>query len=122
MWSIIKRTRTIFAQRKNVLLTPNPASLLISCVKTLAWTVEYDPRVEKDLKAIDRAMQREILDYMDSRIATDEDPRRFGKPLRHQLRGLWRYRVRDYRIICDIREQTRIVFVLTIKHRSTVYD
>ena len=122
LWSIIKRTRTIFAQRKNVLLTPNPASLLISCVKTLAWTVEYDPRVEKDLKAIDRAMQREILDYMDSRIATDEDPRRFGKPLRHQLRGLWRYRVRDYRIICDIREQTRIVFVLTIKHRSTVYD
>jgi hypothetical protein len=38
----------------------------------LAWTVEYDPRVEKDLKAIDRAMQREILDYMDTRIATDE--------------------------------------------------
>jgi mRNA interferase RelE/StbE len=64
----------------------------------LAWTVEYDPRVEKDLKAIDRAMQREILDYMDARIATDKDPRRFGKPLRHELRGLWRYRVRDYRI------------------------
>jgi mRNA interferase RelE/StbE len=63
----------------------------------LAWTVEYDPRVEKDLKAIDRAMQREILDYMDARIATDEDPRRFGKPLRHELRGLWRYRVRAWR-------------------------
>ena len=77
------------------------------------------PRVEKDLKAIDRAMQREILDYMDTRIATDEDPRRFGKPLRHELRGLWRYRVRDYRIICDIREQNRVVFVLTVKHRST---
>jgi mRNA interferase RelE/StbE len=61
----------------------------------LAWTVEYDPRVEKDLKGIDRAMQREILDYIDTRIATDEDPCRFGKPLRHELRGLWRYRVRD---------------------------
>ena len=88
----------------------------------MVWTVEYDPRVEKDLKAIDRAMQREILDYMDARIATDEDPRRFGKPLRHELRGLWRYRVRNYRIICDIREQSRLVFVLTIKHGSTVYD
>jgi mRNA interferase RelE/StbE len=65
----------------------------------LVWTVQYDPRVEKDLKAIDRAMQREILDYMDARIATEEDPRRFGKPLRHELYGLWRYRVRDYRII-----------------------
>jgi mRNA interferase RelE/StbE len=79
--------------------------------ETLAWTVEYDPRVEKDLKAIDRAMQREILGYMDIRIATDEDPRRFGKPLRHELRGLLRNRVRDFRIICDIREQTRVVFV-----------
>ncbi|HEX5482962.1 MAG TPA: type II toxin-antitoxin system RelE/ParE family toxin [Terriglobia bacterium] len=88
----------------------------------MAWTVEYDPRVEKDLKALDRAMQRENLDYMDTRIATDEDPRRFGKPLRHELRGLWRYRVRDYRIICQIREQTRVMFVLTIKHRSVVYD
>jgi hypothetical protein len=64
--SIIKSRRTIFAQRKNVLPTLNPALLLISCVKILAWTVEYDPRVEKDLKAIDRAMQREILDYMDA--------------------------------------------------------
>ena len=66
-------------------------------------------------------MQREILDYMDTRIATDEDPRRLGKPLRHELRGLWRYRVRDYRIICEIREQVRVVFVLTIKHRATAY-
>jgi mRNA interferase RelE/StbE len=88
----------------------------------LVWTVEYDPRVEKDLKAIDRTMQREILDYMDHRIATEEDPHRFGKPLRHERRGLWRYRVRDYRIICEIREQASVVFVLTIKHRSVAYD
>ncbi|MBV9157996.1 MAG: type II toxin-antitoxin system RelE/ParE family toxin [Acidobacteriaceae bacterium] len=88
----------------------------------MAWTVEYDPRVEKDLKATDRVIQREILDYMDTRIATVEDPRRFGKPLRHQLRGLWRYRVRDYRIVCDIREKTQVVFVLAVKHRSAAYD
>jgi hypothetical protein len=40
---------TIFARRKNALPTLNPALLLISYAKTLAWTVEYDPRVEKDL-------------------------------------------------------------------------
>ena len=66
-------------------------------------------------------MQREILDYMDTRIARRR-PAPLRKPLRHELRGLWRYRVRDYRIICDIREQTRVVFVLTVKHRSTAYD
>jgi mRNA interferase RelE/StbE len=88
----------------------------------LIWTVEYDPRVERDLKAIDRALQLEILDYMDTRIASEQDPRRFGKPLRHERRGLWRYRVRDYRVVCDIRDASRIVFVLTIKHRSIVYE
>lgn len=88
----------------------------------MAWTIQYDTRVERDLRAIDQAIQREILDYRDARIAGDEDPHRFGKPLRHELRGLWRYRVREYRLICDIREQTREVFVPTIKHRSTAYD
>jgi len=53
----------------------------------LTWTIEYHPRVEKDLKAIDRPIQREILDYMDARIASNENPRRFGKSLRHEFRG-----------------------------------
>lgn len=87
----------------------------------MVWTIEYDPRVERDLKVIDRAMQREILDYLDTRIATDQDPRRFGKPLRHALQGLWRYRVRDYRIICEIRDKARTVFVVTVRHRSAAY-
>jgi hypothetical protein len=71
---------TIFAQRENALLTLNPASLLISCVKTLAWTVEYDPRVENDLKAIDRAMQREILDYMDTGLPRTKTRAASGSP------------------------------------------
>ncbi|MDQ2712251.1 MAG: type II toxin-antitoxin system RelE/ParE family toxin [Acidobacteriota bacterium] len=88
----------------------------------MVWIVEYDPRVEKDLNAIDRGIQKEILDYMDTRIATGEDPRRFGKPLRHDKRGLWRYRVRDYRIICQIRDAGSTVLVLHIRHRSRAYD
>ena len=88
----------------------------------MAWTLEYDPRVEKDLKKLDRAIQREILDYMDGRIAADENPRRFGKALRHSKRGLWRYRVRDYRIVCEIQDAKLIVLVLSVGHRSTVYE
>lgn len=103
-------------------MTRKAPSLPARCDRTLGWTVEYDIRVEKDLKAISRPIQREILDYMDSRIATEKDPRRFGKPLRHERFGLWRYRVRDYRILCEIRENTRTVFVVSIKHRSIAYD
>jgi mRNA interferase RelE/StbE len=59
---------------------------------------------------------------MDSRIAAADDPRRFGKPLRHSKRGLWRYRVRDYRIVCQIQEAKLTVLVVGVGHRSKVYE
>jgi mRNA interferase RelE/StbE len=88
----------------------------------LAWTIEYDPRALKDLKRLDRTIQREILDYMDERVAKAKDPRDFGKPLRASKFGLWRYRVRDYRIICEVQENRLVVLVVAVGHRSTVYE
>jgi mRNA interferase RelE/StbE len=88
----------------------------------LAWTIEYDPRALRDLKKLDGTIQREILDYMDQRVAAAQDPRDFGKPLRASKFGLWRYRVRDYRIICELHEKRLVVLVVAIGHRSTIYD
>jgi mRNA interferase RelE/StbE len=88
----------------------------------LAWTIEYDEGALADLKKLDRQVQREILDYMEKRIAKAEDPHAFGKPLRHSKFGLWRYRVRDYRIICELRDGKLRLLVVAIGHRSTVYE
>jgi mRNA interferase RelE/StbE len=88
----------------------------------LAWKIEYDAGAVKDLRKLDRQVQREILDYMDRRIAKADDPRAFGKPLRHTKFGLWRYRLRDYRIICQLQDAKLIVLVVAIGHRSTVYE
>jgi mRNA interferase RelE/StbE len=88
----------------------------------LAWSIEYDPEALEDLKKLDRTIQREILDYMDNRIATAENPRSFGKALRYTKFGLWRYRVRDYRIICELRDKRLVVLVVAVGHRSTIYD
>jgi mRNA interferase RelE/StbE len=88
----------------------------------LAWKIEYDEGALADLKKLDRQMQREILDYLDKRIGRVPDPRAFGKPLRHSKFGLWRYRVRDYRIICELRHSQLRVLVVAIGHRSTVYE
>ena len=88
----------------------------------MAWTIKYDPDAVKDIKKLDRSVQREILDYMDLRIATAENPRDFGKPLRGSRFGLWRYRVRDYRVICQIQDERTAILVLGIGHRSTIYD
>jgi mRNA interferase RelE/StbE len=65
----------------------------------LAWNVEYDPEALTDLKRLDRTVQNRIVDSMDDRVSVAADPRDFGKPLRHAKFGLWRYRVRDYRIV-----------------------
>ncbi len=88
----------------------------------MAWNIEYDPGALKDLKKLDPAIQREIVDYMDHRVATAQDPRDFGKPLRGSKFGLWRYRVRDYRIICELQEKRLVVLVVGVGHRSTIYD
>ena len=88
----------------------------------LAWTIEYDPGALKDLKKFDRAIQREILDYVDTRVASAEDPRHFGKPLRASKFGLRRYQMRDYRIICELQEKWLVALVMVVGHRSTIQD
>jgi len=56
----------------------------------LIWIVEFDDAATKELRKLDRQAQQEILRYFRKRIATDEDPRRFGKSLPRDLTGLWR--------------------------------
>ncbi|MDR0580304.1 MAG: type II toxin-antitoxin system RelE/ParE family toxin [Campylobacteraceae bacterium] len=50
-----------------------------------------------------------------------ENPRSRGKGLTGNLRGLWRYRVDDYRLVC-VQDEKLIILVLKIKHRSNVYQ
>lgn len=85
------------------------------------WTVKLDERFYKELKKIDKKMVQEILDYLEKRVATDKNPRRLGKPLSNNLQGLWRYRVRDYRIICSILDDELLVIALRVGHRKDVY-
>jgi len=86
------------------------------------WTVEFDDAAAKELRKLDKQAQKEILRYFRDRIVTDEDPRRFGKPLSRDYAGLWRYRVRDYRMICQIEDQKLIVLVIRVAHRKDVYE
>jgi mRNA interferase RelE/StbE len=77
----------------------------------LAWTIEYDRRVLKDIKKLDKTVQRQILDYFDDRIADSADPRDLGKSLKSSFSGLWRYRIGDYRAICRIEDEKLVVLV-----------
>ena len=88
----------------------------------MTWTVEFDDAAAKELRKLDRQAQIDILRYFRQRIATDEDPRRFGKPLSGDLAGLWRYRMRDYRMICNIEDDKLIVLVVRVAHRKDIYE
>ena len=88
----------------------------------MAWTVEWDERAVRDARKLGHEERRRILAYLRERIATDEDPRRLGKPLLTDQAGLWRYRVGDYRIVCRIEDDRVIVLVLAVGHRSKIYD
>lgn len=86
------------------------------------WVYKFDERALKELKKLDRQAQREIIAYLDKRIAGRLDPKRFGKPLRAGLSGLWRYRIGNYRLVCQIKEREFVVLVLTAGHRKNVYE
>jgi mRNA interferase RelE/StbE len=86
------------------------------------WAVEFDDRARRELRKLDRQTQQDILRYLRERIAGASDPRQFGKPLRMNLAGLWRYRVGDYRLICRIEEHRLVVLVLKVGHRREVYE
>lgn len=87
----------------------------------MAWTIEFDEQAQRELARLDKPIQLEISRYLDDRIAPSANPKAFGHPLGHELSGLWRYRVRDYRILCEIQDKKLSVLVVSIGHRSKVY-
>ena len=89
---------------------------------TAKWRVAWDERALKELKKIDKKAQKDIIGYLKTRIATEESPRRFGKALVGNKAGLWRYRIKDYRLICNIEDGNLVVLVLRASHRKNVYE
>ena len=74
----------------------------------------------KQLKKLDAAISKRVLDYLEQ-IELLDNPRSRGKALTSNLSGLWRYRVGNYRILCRINDDRLIITVIEIGHRSTVY-
>jgi len=82
------------------------------------YKVEYARGVVKDLKALPKEIRQKALKIVEKILATDP---RMGKPLTGPYKGLWKYRIGDYRIIYAIEDKRLVVFVLRIRHRKDVY-
>jgi mRNA interferase RelE/StbE len=87
----------------------------------LAWKIEYAETAKKQLRKLDKLTARRIVDFMDERVALSEDPRGMGKALKGPLGDLWRYRVGDFRVICDIQDAVLTILVLQVGNRREIY-
>ncbi len=85
------------------------------------WRVEISRTAEKQIQKLNRDAQESIVRFLRERVLRAENPRQLGKPLHGDKGGLWRYRVGDYRLICDIQDERITVLVLRIGHRKDVY-
>jgi mRNA interferase RelE/StbE len=86
----------------------------------LAWTVEVSPKALKALSKLDKPIAQSIVKELQE-IEELDNPRLRGRALAGNLRGLWRYRVGDYRIVCDILDSKLIVLVINAAHRSKIH-
>lgn len=87
----------------------------------MAWTVEFSAFAQKQFSKLDKPTAARIFDWLESRLEGAVNPRHFGEPLRGELGGLWRYRIGDFRVICEIQDQRLIVYALSIGHRREIY-
>ena len=88
----------------------------------MAWAVEFDPDAVRDLKKLDYQVQVRIVAFLKNRVAVLDDPRSIGEALAGTRLGhYWKYRVGDWRIICDIQDRKIVVRVLRVGNRREVY-
>lgn len=88
----------------------------------MSYSVMTTTRFDKEFKKLDRYTQRLIKSWITKHLVGCIDPRLSGKALSSNRAGQWRYRIGDYRLICQINDNELIILALTIGHRSEIYD
>ncbi|NLD10698.1 MAG: type II toxin-antitoxin system RelE/ParE family toxin [Clostridiales bacterium] len=73
--------------------------------------------VEKELSKMDKQTVRIIKNWIVKNLVDTDDPRNKGKA----LKGIWRYRIGDYRLFATIEDDIMTVFLFEISHRRDVY-
>lgn len=84
------------------------------------WSLQTSPQFDKAARRLDRTVLLKIKAYLEA-VCELDDPRQRGKRLTDALAGYWRYRVGDWRVICEIRDHELVIVAIAVGHRSAVY-
>ena len=87
----------------------------------MSYKVEYSKTTKKQIKKMDPYIKIMIMNWINKNLVGCNDPREQGKALRGNSENQWRYRVGDYRLICDIVDDRLILLILSIGHQKEVY-
>lgn len=88
----------------------------------MTWAIEVTETAARQIKKLGPDAEKRLYQYLGNRIAPLHDPRQLGKQLRSsQFPNLWRYRIGNYRILCEIDDHQLRVLVVKAGHRRTVY-
>ena len=87
----------------------------------MKYNVEYSKTAMNTIKKMDSSTSKLIRTWIEKNLIDAENPRVKGKALTGDLKGLWRYRVGDYRILADIQDDKLVILILDIGHRSKIY-
>ena len=82
--------------------------------------VVFSETASKQFKKLDKHIQIQIKDYID-KLSHLSEPKSLGKSLKGSFSNLWRYRIGDYRIICEIQYEQILILVVRIGHRKDIY-
>ncbi|MDH2918394.1 MAG: type II toxin-antitoxin system RelE/ParE family toxin [Sideroxydans sp.] len=85
----------------------------------MGYKVVLSPSAVKEFRKLDRVVQKRVASLIDE-IEAAANPRIDGKALKGNARQ-WRYKVGDYRMVCEIKDHELIVWIIRVRHRSTVY-
>ena len=85
------------------------------------WEIRFSDEALKQLKKLDKHTITLIDSWIAKHLEHCEDPRSFGKPLIANHKGEWRYRIGDYRMLCEIKDNILLILVIKIGHRRDVY-
>lgn len=88
----------------------------------MKYTIRSTPTFEKAFKKLDKYTMKMIKSWINKNLVDCENPRAKRKGLTANRSGQWRYRIGDYRLICEIKDDELIILALTVGHRREVYE
>ena len=87
----------------------------------MKYKVILSEKARKALKKLDKHTSSLIIGWIEKNLEGCENPRIHGKGLTSNRSGQWRYRIGDYRLICEIQDKKITILVLEAGHRKRIY-